>query len=85
MKQTNIIEGLAREVYKKEKSMNQAALVLCELSKIPVSSAWDMVNKKVVSFYLREAVAYEQDQNEDRLNDMRNRAHARELAARWGE
>jgi|TARA_R110001632_G_scaffold215065_1_gene342071 uncharacterized membrane protein len=78
----NIIQGLARDVWEKKKTQNSAAGVLHDLSGIPVAVAWDMINRKVV---LHEAVVYERDENEARLNAVHSNAYNREIAARWGE
>ena len=42
-----VARGLAKEILLKERSLNNAALHLNELTKIPVSSTWDMVYREV--------------------------------------
>jgi len=42
-----IAKALAKEILLKERSLNNAALHLNELTKIPVSSTWDMVYREV--------------------------------------
>ena len=42
-----IAKALAKEILLKERSLNDAALHLNELTKIPVSSTWDMVYREV--------------------------------------
>jgi hypothetical protein len=42
-----VARGLAKEILLKERSLNDAASYLNELTKIPVSSTWDMVYREV--------------------------------------